>query len=160
MPVFISHRTADDGTAQSIGNYLYTNFNIRCYLDHFDPEARTTKDITNLIVNRIRDCTHLMAVITNSTVGSWWVPFEIGVARQSNRRITSFDASSLQLPEFLQEWPVMETDDDLDLFAEAYHRDNSARPLVEKYAQANRRIISADDFHERLKRAIHTGVLR
>lgn len=33
--------------------------------------------------------------------------FEIGVARQGDRRITSFDDSTVELPEFLTEWPVM-----------------------------------------------------
>lgn len=157
MPVFISHRTADDAKAQSLAQRLYTRHNIKCYLDHFDPQARTTREITDLIVGRINICTHLMALITNATVGSWWVPFEIGVARQGERRITSFDASTVALPEFLTEWPVMTTDSHLDLFAEAYHRDRMAKPLHEKYAVASRSIVTADEFHARLKNAVLTG---
>ena len=157
MPVFISHRTADDAKAQALAQRLMTRHNIKCYLDHFDPQARTTREITDLIVGRINICTHLLALITNATVGSWWVPFEIGVARQGDRRITSFDASSVALPEFLTEWPVMTTDAHLDLFAEAYHRDRAAKPLKEKYASAARSISSADDFHARLKNAVRMG---
>lgn len=103
MPVFISHRTADDAQAQVLSQRLITKHNIRCYLDHFDPQARTTREITDLIVSRINTCTHLMALVTNATVGSWWVPFEIGVARQGDRRITSFVANTVTLPEFLTE---------------------------------------------------------
>jgi hypothetical protein len=157
MPVFISHRTADDAKAQALAQRLNTKHHIKCYLDHFDPEAKTTREITNLIVGRINLCTHLMALITNATVGSWWVPFEIGVARQGDRRITSFDASTVILPEFLTEWPVMTTEAHVDLFAEAYHRDRAAKPIMEKYALSSRSITSADDFHARLKSAVRTG---
>lgn len=157
MPVFISHRTADDAKAQVLVQRLYTRHKITCYVDHFDPEARTTREITDLIVGRINLCTHLMALVTNATVGSWWVPFEIGVARQGDRRITSFDASTVVLPEFLTEWPVMTNEAHLDLFAEAYHRDRSAKPIMEKYATASRSIFSAEDFHTRLKNAVRVG---
>ena len=157
MPVFISHRTADDGKAQALAQRLSARHNIRCYLDDFDPEARTTREITNLIVGRINICTHLMALVTNATVGSWWVPFEIGVARQGDRRITSFDASTVTLPEFLTEWPVMTTEADLDLFAEAYHRDRTSKPIMEKYASGTRSISTADEFHAQLKNAVRAG---
>lgn len=157
MPVFISHRTPDDSKAQALAHRLSTRHNIRCYLDHFDPEARTTREITNLIVGRINVCTHLMALVTNATVGSWWVPFEIGVARQGDRRFTSFDSSTVTLPEFLAEWPVMTTETDLDLFAEAYHRDRAAKPIMEKYASGTRPISTADEFHAQLKNAVRAG---
>jgi hypothetical protein len=157
MPVFISHRTADDAKAQAMAQRLFTRHNIRCYLDHFDPEAKATSEITTLIVGRINTCTHLMALVTNATVGSWWVPFEIGVARQGDRRITSFDFSTVKLPEFLTEWPVMTSDTDLDLFAEAYHRDRASKPIMEKYASVSRSIGTSDEFHAKLKNAIRTG---
>ena len=159
MPVFISHRTADDQKAHAIANHLHQHHNIKCYVDHLDPEAATTRQITELIVSRINLCTHLMALMTNATAGSWWVPFEVGVARQGDRRISTFDASTLRLPEFLTEWPVIKTDRDLDLFAEAYHRDKSSKPLREKYSQWQRAITSADDFHTKLKAALRTGVM-
>jgi len=160
MPVFISHRTADDAKAQALAARLKVSHNITSYLDHFDPEAKSTSEITDLIVSRINVCTHLMALITNATVGSWWVPFEIGVARQGDRRITSFDASSVKLPEFLAEWPVMTNESELDLFAEAYHRDKKAKPIMEKYGEYMRSIASASDFHTTLKSAIRTGGFR
>jgi len=100
-----------------------------------------------------------MALVTNATAGSWWVPFEIGVARQGDRRITTFDASTITLPEYLTEWPVMTSEAHLDLFAEAYHRDRGARPIVEKYASTHRPIATADDFHSQLKRAVRIGSL-
>lgn len=152
MPVFISHRTADDAKAQALAFRLMTIHKIPCYLDHFDPTTKKSSEITSFLVDRINACTHLMALITNHTVGSWWVPFEIGVARRAPRRISSFDQSTTALPEYLTEWPVLTDDADLDLFAEAYHRDQASKPITEKYA--HRSISSAEEFHRELKRRL------
>ena len=154
MPVFISHRTADDSKAKALASHLYDRHSIKCYVDDFDPEAATTRRITDLILERLGQCTHLMALVTNATVGSWWVPFEIGAARQSDRRITTFDASSVSLPEYLKEWPVLTQDVHLDIFADAYHKDRAGRPILEKYAQYQRSIASASEFHTVLKSAL------
>lgn len=160
MPVFISHRTADDEKARSMAGYLHKRHNIKCYLDDFDPNAATTKHITDVIVRAVNNCTHLMALITNATTGSWWVPFEIGVARQGECRITSYNHSTVTLPEYLTEWPVLQTQGDLDTFAEAYHLDKQARPILEKYGQWQRTIQTPDDFHARLKASLRGYAIR
>jgi hypothetical protein len=151
MPVFLSHRTADDHVAQAIANRLMSYHKIFCYIDNFDPHTKTTTQVTSLILERINTCTHILALITNNTIGSWWVPFEVGVARQANRRIASVDTSTQTLPEYLTEWPVLVGDSAIDAFAELYHEDKAARPLHEKRAAAQRTIGSADEFHRRLK---------
>lgn len=154
MPVFISHRTADDEKAQALASRLRSRHNITSYLDHFDPETESTRNITALLLRRIDACTHLLALITSSTRDSWWVPFEIGVARKADRRITSFRSGYVTLPEYLTEWPVLASDADLDTFAEKYHRDRAAKPIIERHAAYARTILSADDFHSELKRAL------
>lgn len=153
MPVFISHRTQDDEKAQAIATKL-SQHNIKCYLDHFDPNAATTSRITELLVGKINQCTHLLALITSNTKDSWWVPFEIGVARQADRRITSYESSYVTLPEYLQEWPILKSSYDLDKFAEKYHKDKSSRPLFEKYSSWERSITNANEFHRSLKSAL------
>lgn len=162
MPVFISHRTADDVKAQMIAWHLEFNYSIHCYLDHFDPEAEGTAAITSLLVSRIEDCTHLMALITDETAKaqSWWVPFEIGVARHAERRITSYDSSSVRLPEYLSEWPVMRSTADLDKFAKLYLRDRTGRPTDVRFAESIRDIQSADEFHNRLKASLRGYAVR
>ena len=148
MPVFISHRTADDNKAQLIAVRLKER-GILCYLDHFDPTLKSSHQITALLVERIRACTHLMALVTDATRNSWWVPFEVGVAREAPRRITSYDNSSQSLPEFLKEWPILRTQSDLDKFADAYHLDKAGQP--ERYAKTYRSITTPDQFHRELK---------
>ncbi len=153
MPVFISHRTQDDDKAKTIAWYLKQR-DVPCYLDDFDPRLKSTRHITALLVDAIRRCTHLMALITNATRDSWWVPFEVGVAREAPRRITSYDSSTETLPEYLAEWPVLTTQQHLEKFATAYHRDKAAKPLREKYAAAYRTIVTPDDFHRELKASL------
>lgn len=100
MPVFISHRTADDAKAQALARRLLTRHNIRCYLDHFDPEARSTSEITSLIVGRINLCTHLMALVTDATVGSWWVPLKLAWLGRAIAGLQVLTTARLNCPSF------------------------------------------------------------
>jgi hypothetical protein len=153
MPVFISHRTQDDDKAKAIA-YRLGQHNIPCYLDDFDPRLRSSRQITSLLIDAIHKCTHLMALVTNDTRESWWVPFEIGVARESPRRITTYDNSTMTLPEYLTEWPVLTKPEHLDQFAAVYHKDKTAKPIREKYAMAYRNLVTPDDFHRELKASL------
>lgn len=158
MPVFISHRTQDDHIAQGVCRRLNGVHNIQCYLDDFDPDADPTNGITKTILDNLERSTHLLAIITNNTQGSWWVPFEIGVAQHGARRISTYDSSTTTLPEFLKEWPVLVGDSAIDKFAAAYKRDaNAARirkGVIMEGAEARVQINSAAEFHAELKRSL------
>ncbi|PTT60867.1 molecular chaperone Tir, partial [Pseudomonas sp. HMWF007] len=86
MPVFISYRHTDRDQAIEINSRL-KKANINTYLDVLDAESQSTEDITAVITRNITQCTHLLAVVSERTALSWWVPFEIGEATISNRRI-------------------------------------------------------------------------
>lgn len=92
MPVFISHKKLNREGAIGIASYLKSR-GIKCYVDEFDPSLQTTSDITSAIINRVKAWTHLMAVVSENTNSSWWVPFEIGVASEVGNRIVSFPLS-------------------------------------------------------------------
>jgi hypothetical protein len=152
MPVFISHRNADNLLAQRVFLYL-TSRHIPCYIDDLDKEARTTDDITALLLQRLGMTSHLMAVVTPNTAGSWWVPFEIGVATEAAKRIASYTRDRQLLPEYLHKWPALQSESDLAAFSAEYHRDH---PIVEKRASASRiaQRSDAETFHRNLKSAI------
>ena len=154
MPVFISHRTADDAVARGVYSRLTQVHGIECYLDDLDREAYRTGRITELIVTRLTACSNLLALITENTKGSWWVPFEIGVARQAPRIITSY--TNLQqgaLPEYLREWPVLRGESAIDAFATHYKRQalTVRRTLVEKRGLESDGIAAVSQFHRELK---------
>jgi hypothetical protein len=117
MAVFISHSSKDDRLARAIYDRLTKVHGIKCYLDDLDPALQGTKNVTDVILQRLEECSYLMAVVTTNTNTSWWVPFEIGVARRAPRYITTFTDLSFTLPAYLKEWPVLKCDSDLDKFA-------------------------------------------
>lgn len=148
MPVFLSHKREDKNSTLNIANYLRSK-GITCYVDILDPDLQSTDDITSKLQERIGQCSHLMAVVTNYTEKSWWVPFEIGVGTEKDRRIASYQLNQVALPDFLTKWPVLKSEGDLDTFVMLYKKDLTVSSM-ESYEYA-RTIRSADQFHRELK---------
>ena len=160
MPVFISYRHMDRAHAIAI-NARLTQAKIKTYLDVLDPESQTTDDITGVITRNITECTHLLAVVSEKTALSWWVPFEIGEATISNRRICSFKTGPAELPLYLDKWPKLSTNSDLDFFIDAYRdevlskRSMALDSINESINGTYKR--NAEFFHEQLKTRIRRG---
>ncbi|MHA3738565.1 toll/interleukin-1 receptor domain-containing protein [Pseudomonas sp. Eth.TT006] len=160
MPVFISYRHMDRPQAMAINSRLM-QANIKTYLDVLDPESQTTEDITSVITRNITECTHLLAVVSEKTALSWWVPFEIGEATISNRRICSFRTGPAELPLYLDKWPKLSTDNDLNFFIDAYREEVTNRrsmaldSINESIKGTYKR--NAELFHDQLKSRIRRG---
>ena len=154
MPVFLSHSSVNKPEAGRIYNYL-TQRRIACYVDVLDPTLKSTDDITAVIMQRIEQCTHMMAVVSQFTQGSWWVPFEIGVASRGDRRITTYKiAGQYDLPGYLSKWPILKGDNDLDQFVRMYQDDQPVSFMEGKLMKAQMGEGAAVTFHRRLKSAI------
>ena len=160
MPVFISHRTADDAIAKHVAHRLTYVHGIKCYLDDVDKEAGPAKQaklITALIVRRIKECTNLLALVTPNTRESWWVPFEVGTAREAPRMISTFtNLPQKDLPEYLTDWPVLRGDNAIDAFATYYKQQSEMvkRAFIENRATASSGQVSVEAFHRQLKAAL------
>ncbi|MFJ2466800.1 toll/interleukin-1 receptor domain-containing protein [Pseudomonas sp. NPDC087615] len=160
MPVFISYRHMDRAHAIAINTRLM-QANIKTYLDVLDPESQTTEDITGVITRNITECTHLLAVVSEKTALSWWVPFEIGEATISNRRICSYKTGPTELPLYLDKWPKLSTASDLNFFIDAYREEVSTKRSIvldssnESFSGTYKR--NAEIFHEQLKNRIRRG---
>jgi hypothetical protein len=156
MPVFISHRTIDKALATQVYNRLTLTHQIKCWIDSVDAQTDPAT-ITQQILNGINDCTHLLAIVTLNTDGSWWVPYEIGVAEQGARAITTFtQLTRLHLPEFLWHWPVIRNDIQIDQFAAAYKRESILLANVKSAASLSLKdrttaLGTAKSFHRNLK---------
>lgn len=148
MSVFLSHKREDSQAAKSIAIYLASR-DISFYLDVFDPALRTTSDLTESLQENIHRCTHLMAVVSDYTTNSWWVPFEIGVATEINRRVSTYQLSpNLALPDYLTKWPILRSLGDLGRFADVYQLDLSVE-FKNKGVETSTRE-GADNFHRAL----------
>ncbi|TFB41743.1 toll/interleukin-1 receptor domain-containing protein [Pseudomonas sp. F01002] len=160
MPVFISYRHTDRVQAMAI-NARLKQANIKTYLDVLDTESQQTDDITTVITRNITECTHLLAVVSQETAMSWWVPFEIGEATISDRRICSYKIGPSALPLYLDKWPKLSGDTDLDFFIDAYRKEAmSERSLgMESFSESIRGTYKrdADLFHDQLKNRILRG---
>ncbi|UVL41004.1 toll/interleukin-1 receptor domain-containing protein [Pseudomonas sp. B21-040] len=160
MPVFISYRHTDRAYAMAINTRL-TQATIKTYLDVLDPESQTTEDITTVITRNITECTHLMAVVSEQTAQSWWVPFEIGEATISNRRICSYKIGPSALPQYLDKWPKLSGENDINFFIDAYREELlSKRSMgMESFSESVRGTYRRDAelFHDQLKNRIRRG---
>lgn len=162
MPVFISYRHMDRAHAININTRLM-QANIQTYLDVLDPESQTTDDITGVITRNITECTHLLAVVSDKTALSWWVPFEIGQATISNRRICSFKTGPAELPLYLDKWPKLTSDRDIEFFIDAYRTELTLKRSIalESFtgSESTRTVnkANADRFHSDLKSRIIRG---
>jgi hypothetical protein len=162
MPVFISYRHMDLAYAISINTRLI-QANIKTYLDVLDAESQTTDDITGVITRNISECTHLLAVVSEKTALSWWVPFEIGEATITNRRICSFKTGPTELPLYLDKWPKLSSERDIEFFIDAYRNEMTVKRSMslesvtgsESVRSVNR--TNADRFHTDLKSRIIRG---
>ena len=150
MPIFISHKSVDKPAALEIASYLRTR-GVQSYVDVLDPQLQSTDDITSVIVTRVRQCTHLLAITSLNTNSSWWVPFEIGVATDQDRRISTYTLEATNLPDYLKKWPILKNKAHLDQFIDLYQRD---KVVALSESTMVRTVTSADSFHKTLKSKI------
>ncbi len=162
MTVFISYRHTDRALAMTINDRLKKE-GISTYLDVLDVESQSTDDITSVITQRISESTHLIAVVSSQTAQSWWVPFEIGEATITDRRISSYRTTFSELPEYLSKWPQMTKPSDIEFFIQSYNNEISGKRQItfesingsEAMRRLNKR--NADTFHTDLKQKIRRG---
>ncbi|MDQ7792758.1 MAG: hypothetical protein RDV00_11725, partial [Clostridia bacterium] len=95
--------------------------------------------------------THILAVLSEKTKESWWVPFEIGIATEKEHTIASYLISSVRLPEYLEAWPRLRDRKDLELYCDHLTK---PRTLLENSASTSygKRVSYSDAFHYILKK--------
>lgn len=119
MKIFISHKDVDALVAKRVADRLRIYHNIPSYLDSIDPHLYSRgEDLADYLRGRLGDCTQLLAVISETTKASQWVPWEIGVATEKEYPLATFSDGTVP-PEFLTKWPYMRTEAQLDAYAEA-----------------------------------------
>lgn len=118
--VFISHKSQDAVIAKSIYDRLAYNHGIEAYLDVIDAALlKPGEDIAVHIQNEMGKCTQLLAVVSQATQGSWWVPWEIGIASEKDFPLATFVSGSADIPDYLKKWPYLRTTVDVDRYAAA-----------------------------------------
>jgi hypothetical protein len=81
--VFISHQKRDQDAAKKIADYLLS-CDINVYFDEYDEKLKfhhqtsNPKEVTSAICTGINNSSHMLVLVSPSTLHSTWVPFEIG----------------------------------------------------------------------------------
>ena len=121
--VFVSHKQEDANPAIHAAEELHAA-GLSVYLDLWDPAIDGVRDLESRILTVITDVPALLAVITDKTKASWWVPFETGAARATSSQIASYLCfrEPRGLPIYLDSWPKLASDRELRGWAEAYKR--------------------------------------
>jgi hypothetical protein len=81
--VFISHQKRDHAEAKRVANFLI-ECDINVYFDEYDRDLKfyyqsgNPKAVTDCICNGVNNSSHMLVIVSASTLYSTWVPFEVG----------------------------------------------------------------------------------
>ena len=156
-------RETTHGLPKEWGDLLHS-WGLAGYLDRWDPAVDgDSVELEIHLRSVIRDTPCILAVVTENTPLSWWVPFELGVARETNSQIATFllviedSGRQVDLPSYLRKWPILASGTELrelgrchGIFeAGIFHRPNQFRVLPDVcrllWSEGNRQ---ADKFAE------------
>lgn len=157
MKVFISHQQKDAVAARMVYDVLRKN-GVDAYLDLLDSGLMSNgQRLTEHIMSKISESTDLIAVVSDNTKESWWVPFEIGVATDKPRPIATYICGWVSLPEYLDFWPQLRKPSDIVTYVQnrqsfAYSSLDNTRILLESIGTRKKTIT---DFYTALNNEIH-----
>ena len=125
--IFISHKNEDKEKSISIAYKIARETLTPCYVDELDPNMKgDSAELVTYIQDVIHQCGSMLAIISNHTVNSWWVPLEIGIALETKKYIGSYKIQGVKLPSYLWSWPIMFTDVEAVEWANAIKKDFDA----------------------------------
>lgn len=136
--VFLSHKSEDKDFVESIGEYLM-KAGIDIYLDKNDFRLQRAvadedaKKITECIHEGISKSDYILCFVSSKTVNSWWVPYEIGYGKKSNKEICTLIRQDVEyIPDFLQIEEIIDSIDDINLYIKKI-TSKYQLPLSEQY---------------------------
>lgn len=121
IDVFVSHKSDDESKAMAVARCV-KELGLTAWVDAIDMEGATDNEqMVNRIQEAISRASSLIAVVTNVTNESWWVPFEIGLAYEKEKDLATYceDAAKVHLPSFLWSWPLVKDHHDLHRWCES-----------------------------------------
>ena len=159
--VFISHKGEDIRLAETVGDELQRN-GLSGYLDRWDPAVDGDSPELEIYIRRIiRETRIILAIVTENTPLSWWVPFEIGVARETNSQIATylevnrFSPARIELPSYLKKWPILATTTRLRIWA----RRLAAAPISEGRFYFAKNAPQGADYEDDIDSLVRSGKL-
>lgn len=140
--VFVSHKKDDESLAMDVYNCI-RGYGLVPWIDIKDPNITGNgSDLDSQIKDVIVNSFSLLAVVSDATQQSWWVPFEIGIAFDQSCLLAAFvevPSDESKLPSFLAKHPRLKNHNpDLhnwcDDIKQTKQRLGAAQPLMEQVA--------------------------
>ena len=106
--IFLSHISVDKPAVAAIADYITARGDIDIYLDINDDDlqqaasAGNAQGVTEFIERGLSHSTHIMCLVSPATVGSWWVPYELGFAKKSGKPLATLKLKETDLPAYLE----------------------------------------------------------
>ena len=116
--VFVSHKSDDSAQAVEIARFLDRR-GLSAFVDVLEIKgAKDDRSLDKKLRDIICASKSLLTVVSEKTKESWWVPFEVGIAFDRDKFLGSaLLVHNVELPLFLENWPVARTYDDLARWA-------------------------------------------
>ena len=131
--VFVSHTTRDDALAEEVAKCI-RSLGLTAWVDSDNlPANHDGPGIALKIQGAISRSYCLLAIVTNATNASWWVPFEIGVAWDMRKYLSTYGDPQVTLPSFLAVWPQVKDRQGLRSWCEAINSKKATyQPIVRR----------------------------
>ena len=151
--VFVSHKSDDLGQALDLARVIQME-GLSSWVDVLDPNVTGDGPSLDDYIERVLSRTFsLLALVTDVTHESWWVPFEIGLAFELRRYLSSFAKQNVHLPSFLEKHPRLAAHQDLRRWC-ARLKQLKRNPQPERILLLEGRAVMAEDRNAYL-RAMH-----
>ena len=148
MKAFISHKSTDAPVAAAI-HTEFKKHGVDAYLDLLDSFIGDGDKLTNHIKEQLNLCTDIIVVMSETTMTSWWVPFEIGMSAQIDMPTASYLTASVTLPDYLAYWPRLKTLNDIAKYVNVRNRIWHTDALFELRTAS--KVYSTSEFYRQLK---------
>ena len=106
--IFLSYSSEDRKTVMTIGEYIQ-NAGFDIYLDVFDEKLQQAVSegdpsaITKNIENGLSVSTDVFCIVSEKTVKSWWVPYEIGFGKRADKSLATLTLKdTVTIPSYLE----------------------------------------------------------
>lgn len=156
MKIFISHKKEDSSIAERFAKLLKNN-NVDFYLDVLDDITISDgKRLTNHIKKNLNSCTDIIVIMTENTLKSEWVPFEVGMAANVDMKTATYLKNEVALPSYLEYWPRLRNPEDIIEYISVYNKVDefyTLNNLVENYSVNTKNEI--DTFYSELKEELN-----
>jgi hypothetical protein len=153
MKVFVSHQKGDSEIASAVAARLRLSHQIDCYIDIIDTNLlKSGESLGEYLRSEMGKCTQLIAVVSENTKVSWWVPWEIGIATEKEFPLATYLGANTSTPEYLQKWPYLRSLSDVDQYARASKAaDSNFRLRKSTLTEDSARRASTTDFFRTLR---------